>query len=305
MKKIVVFLDSLFEKRIREKISFPEFEIQGYENKYSLCPACGRKYVEERSFIPEKFLPSKDGLVDLIQVCYKSSPKGAHSIEIDNDDIVEKTNGNNGWGSYPNNLYIPVREFYFRKEEFSVIAVKKESCSEMDYKKFICQVSAGNSGTWEIFLSEEIFREEENIEFEKFLHRSCARKIAPSMWFNMTGDNRLLLSPPLDEEKIGSLELYSFRNNGTDDEFVYRNNSFFLGNDIVDKEELFIITTYVNSRKELTAIRCKDGKKFDVLLGDDDKLHYIKDNNEFSELETNYYLYNKKENKVLENLEEV
>jgi len=305
-KKLVVFLDSIFERRKRERISFPDFEVQEYENEYFMCAACGQKHAKEHFFMPEKFSFSENGLIDLIQINYTPSPRGAHGIITNSvGDITDKKTRYTGWDSEPRNLYIPVESFYMERKNISVIAIKNENGNSVLYegKKFLCDVSCGNGGTWTVLVSEELKPKEEIFKiFNRFLHRSCARNIAPSMWLDMAGNNRFLLDPPLEKENLGILEVNSFHNNGMDDEFVYENNSFFLGNDIVDKEELFIVTTYINSKKELTAIRCRDGKKFDVLLGDDDKLHYIRDDKEFSELETNYYLYNKREN---ENLEEV
>jgi len=289
-KKIVIFADSLFKNRKRERISFPEFEIQEYENEYFYCPACGQKHAKERFFLPEKFHFSQTtGIVDLIQISYTPSPRGAHSIVVNAGDITSKKDRYEGRNSDPNNLYIPVKSFFVGRENISVVAVKNESNNGSCYdgNKILCDISCGNSGIWTLLISENIKKRTENIEYQKFLHRSCARNLAPSLWKGLGGEN-FLYNPPLDLERRGSLDVYSFHNGGMDDQYIFNSNIYFLANSKDIAEEKFLVNL-----QGTKAISCKDGKFYDVTIDGDSML--LDDN---TQLETEYQFFEaKKEEK--------
>jgi len=286
MYKVIIFANSLFKNRKREKISFPEYEIQEYENQYFYCPACGQKHAKERFFLPERFSFSQNGLIDLVQISYAPSPRGAHSLVTNVGDITDKKTTYAGWDSEPRNLYIKVEPFYAERKSISVVAIKNEDGNSILYegKKFLCDVSCGNGGIWTLLISENIERTE-NIEHQKFLHRSCARNLAPSLWKGLGGEN-FLYNPPLDKEKLGTLEVGSFHNNGIDDEYIFYSNVYFLANikDIAEEKFLVERNGGDGSRK---AISCKDGKIYTVIINGDSI--YL---NGTQQLETEYKFFN-------------
>jgi len=285
-KKIVIFVDSLFKRRVRERVSFPDFEIQEYENEYNKCNACGQKHAIEKFFLPEKFHFSENGLVDLIQVNYTSSPRGAHSIVINTGDITSKKNRYEGRNSPPNNLYIKIKPLYVERKKLSIVAIKGEG-SLYSGNNFVCDISAGNSGTWSILSSEKIRKtENEDINFKSFLHNSCAKSLAPSLWKGLGGES-FLYNPPLDLERIGILDVYSFHNYGIDDEYIFNSNIYFLANikDIAEEKFLVERNGGDGSRK---AISCKDGKIHNVIINGES----ISLNGSTQQLETEYKFFN-------------
>lgn len=171
MKKLVIFGNSIFDKNSQNRLEtrFLRYEIQRYENTYHICPICELKWARELGYVPESFGKNLMEEVDLIQVSYSSTPRGAHSIiKNPKTDIVDIYKPSK-WGGYGNNIYIPVKKLYLMRKDIEIIATK----IFIENGNYLCGISTGNGGVWEIYVNFEFERDYENIKYEKNYHKFC------------------------------------------------------------------------------------------------------------------------------------
>lgn len=182
--KIVIFGNSIFDSK--GPVRKVKFEIQQYKINFQQCRYCGGIEVQEKYFIPQQFLNSNKSLeIDLIQLSYPSSPRGIHSVVVEEGDYYNSgmhsnfPNTYNGWGSYPSNLYIPIKSFYLTIDEINekninVIAVRQEVPTEQ-LTYFVGQIKAGDGGNWGFYINKEF--KPIKIEPELFGHPNCVKEL--------------------------------------------------------------------------------------------------------------------------------